>query len=107
MRKMLAIGWANTKRFLRQRSNIFFVFVFPILIILLLGMMYGGGFDARVGVHVAGDGGPLAADLVEALDDLEDVDVVTYDSRSRADRGGAAGAGDGRGAGPGGLRRRA
>ena len=36
MKKVLAIGWANTKRFLRQRSNLFFVFVFPILLILLL-----------------------------------------------------------------------
>ena len=35
--KILTIGWANTLRFLRQRSNIFFVFVFPVLIILLLG----------------------------------------------------------------------
>ena len=82
MRKVLAIGWANTKRFLRQRSNIFFVFVFPVLLILLLGMMYGGGNEARIAVHVAGAGGPLAADLMEALDDLEDVAVVTYDSQA-------------------------
>src|SRR4030066_1582612 len=82
MRKVLAIGWANTKRFLRQRSNLFFTFVFPILLILLLGMMYGGGLGCRIGVHVAGDGGPLTGDLVEALDDLEDVDVVTYDSEA-------------------------
>ena len=60
----MAIGWANTRRFLRQRSNLFFVFVFPILIILLLGMMYGGGMGYRIGVHVAGSGGPLAASLV-------------------------------------------
>ncbi|HSQ38251.1 MAG TPA: ABC transporter permease [Acidimicrobiia bacterium] len=82
MRKILAIGWANTKRFLRQRSNVFFVFVFPLLLILLLGMMFGGGFDAKVGVHVAGDGGPLASALVTALDDLEDMGVVTYDSEA-------------------------
>jgi ABC-2 type transport system permease protein len=80
MRKVLAVGWANTRRFLRQRSNLFFVFVFPILIILLLGMMYGGGLGYRVGVHVAGAGGPLAASLVAALDDLDDISVTTYDS---------------------------
>ncbi|MBN2113033.1 MAG: ABC transporter permease [Acidimicrobiia bacterium] len=80
MSKILAIGWVNTVRLLRQRSNIFFVFVFPVLIILLLGVMFGGGFDAKVGVHVAGEGGPLAATLVEALDDLEDISVVRYDS---------------------------
>lgn len=80
MKKILAIGWANTRRFLRQRSNLFFVFVFPILIILLLGMMYGGGVGARIGVHVAGEEGRLAGDLVEALDALEDASVVAYDS---------------------------
>ena len=64
MRKILAIGWANTRRFLRQRANLFFVFVFPVLLILLLGMMYGGGMGTRVGVHVAGSGGDLAARLV-------------------------------------------
>ncbi len=80
MRKVLAIGWANTKRFLRQRSNIFFVFIFPMFIILLLGLMFGGGFDARVGLHVAGDEGPLASALVSALDGLDDIAVVRYGS---------------------------
>ena len=80
MKKVVVIGWVNTVRMLRQRSNIFFVFVFPLLIILLLGMMFGGGFDARVGVHVAGEEGPLASALVAALDDLEDISVVRYGS---------------------------
>jgi ABC-2 type transport system permease protein len=80
MRKVLAIGWANTKRFLRERSNIFFVFIFPMFIILLLGLMFGGGFDARVGVHVAGEEGPLSSALVSALDGLDDIAVVRYGS---------------------------
>jgi ABC-2 type transport system permease protein len=80
MRKVLAIGGANTRRFLRQKANIFFVFVFPVLIVLLLGMMYGGGREPRVGVHVAGAGGPLAAELVAGLDGLEDIGVASYDS---------------------------
>jgi ABC-2 type transport system permease protein len=80
MRKVLAIGWANTRRFLRQRANLFFVFVFPVLIILLLGMMYGGGVDTRIGVHVGGAGGPLASSLTADLDALENVEVVSYDS---------------------------
>ena len=82
MRKVLAIGWANTRRFLRQRSNLFFVFVFPVLIILLLGMMYGGGMGYRIGVHAAGEVGPLASSLVETLDGLEDVSVADYDSEA-------------------------
>ena len=80
MKKVFAIGWVNTVRLLRQRSNIFFVFVFPLLIILLLGTMFGGGFDAKVGVYVAGDEGPLASGLVSALDALDDIAVVRYES---------------------------
>jgi len=73
--KILTVGWANTLRLFRQRSNIFFVFVFPLLIILLLGVMFGGGFDALVAVSVEGEEGPLAASLVESLDALDDISV--------------------------------
>ena len=80
MTKILTIGWINTVRMLRQKSNIFFVFVFPILIILLLGVMFGGGFDAKLAVHVAGEEGPLAASLVDALDALDDISVERFAS---------------------------
>jgi ABC-2 type transport system permease protein len=79
MRKVLAIGRVNTLRFLREGSNLFFVFLFPLMIILLLGMAYGGGFDAKVGAYVAGEEEPLAAAFVEALDGLDDISVVRYD----------------------------
>jgi ABC-2 type transport system permease protein len=78
--KILAIGWANTLRLFRQRSNIFFVFVFPLLIVLLLGVMFGGGFDARIGVAVEGEEGPLASSLVGALDALDDIAVERFAS---------------------------
>jgi len=78
--KILTVGWANTLRLFRQRSNIFFVFVFPLLIILLLGVMFGGGFDALVAVSVEGEEGPLAASLVESLDALDDISVERFAS---------------------------
>jgi ABC-2 type transport system permease protein len=81
--KILHIGWVSTVRLLRQRSNIFFVFVFPLLLILLLGMMYGGGFDARIGVFVDGEEGPLASALVGEIDALEDVSVQRFTSREQ------------------------
>ncbi len=80
MIKILTIGWANTLRLFRQRSNIFFVFVFPLLIVLLLGVMFGGGFDARIGVAVEGAEGPLASSLVGALDALDDIAVERFAS---------------------------
>ena len=83
MRKIASIGWVNTVRFMRERSNLFFVFAFPLLIILLLGVMYGGGFGTRVGVFVDGGGGPLAERLVGALEGLDDLRVIEFDSESR------------------------
>jgi ABC-2 type transport system permease protein len=80
MKKVLAIGRVNIVRFMRERANLFFVFAFPLLIILLLGAMYGSGFDARVGVLVDGDGGPLAERLQTAIADLDDTSVVAFDS---------------------------
>ncbi len=77
MKKVFAIGAVNTKRFLRERSNLFFVFVFPLLIVLLLGSFFGGRFESTLGVHVAGDG-PLAAGLVASLDEVEDLTVREY-----------------------------
>jgi ABC-2 type transport system permease protein len=79
MRKVLAIGWVNTIRFLRDRTSLFFVFVFPMMIILLFGMAFGSGFGAKIGVRVDGAGGPLAEAFVQELSGLQDIDVVRYD----------------------------
>ncbi|NNC91008.1 MAG: ABC transporter permease [Acidimicrobiia bacterium] len=82
MRKVLSIGWVNIVRFMRERANLFFVFVFPLLLIMLLGAMYGSGFDTRVGVLVGGDGGELADRLVVAIEDLDETTVVEFDSEA-------------------------
>jgi ABC-2 type transport system permease protein len=82
MRKVLAIGWVNIVRFMRERANLFFVFAFPLLLILLLGAMYGSGFDTKVGVLVEGTGGPLADRLVAAVEDLEETTVSGFDTES-------------------------
>jgi ABC-2 type transport system permease protein len=80
MRKVLAIGWINTIRFMRERANLFFVFAFPLLIILLLGASFGGGFETRLGAYVDGRGGLLAEQLLARLDALEDIQVETTGS---------------------------
>jgi len=77
MKKVFAIGAVNTRRFLRERSNLFFVFIFPLLIVLLLGSAFGGGFGATLGVYVAGDG-PLTSDLVTSLGEVDDLTVQEY-----------------------------
>ena len=51
MRKVFTIAWSNVKRMLRERSNIFFVFVFPVALILLIGAQFG----ARAGQKLRGE----------------------------------------------------
>ena len=48
--KALAIAANDLRRLLRWRANIFFLFVLPMLIILLLGAAFGGSQKARIGV---------------------------------------------------------
>jgi len=54
--KTLTIAANSLRRLFRDRSNIFFVFVLPIVLILVLGLVFGSGFISRVAVVVpAGD----------------------------------------------------
>ncbi|MCK2217477.1 ABC transporter permease [Actinomadura sp. ATCC 31491] len=62
-----AIAWANLVRLFRDRSNLFFVVIFPIVLIAVFGLSFGSGFQPPLGVADA-DGGPQAARLVRALE---------------------------------------
>ena len=53
VRKALAIGRVNLLRQLRDRGDLFFVLVLPTLIIVALGLQFGGTTAARLGVVVA------------------------------------------------------
>lgn len=77
--KSLAIARVNVLRMLRDRSTIFFVFLLPLLLILVLGAMFGGSVTPRVGV-VGGEDGPLARDLVARLQQDESIRIFPYDS---------------------------
>jgi ABC-2 type transport system permease protein len=62
--KALVIGANSVRRLFRDRSNIFFVFIFPIALILIIGASFGGA-----GLPVLGaanlDQGELGEELVE------------------------------------------
>jgi ABC-2 type transport system permease protein len=64
---------------LRERSNIFFVFIFPIAVILLIGVQFGGGVDPVVGL-VAPEQGGLAGSVADAVRASEEVDTRDFDS---------------------------
>jgi ABC-2 type transport system permease protein len=86
------ITWTELVRLFRDRGNIFFVLVFPILLVVLIGASFGGeGGDRRLGV-VAEGSDALAADLIadlDALDSLRTVEVVDEaELRDQVARGG-------------------
>ncbi len=80
--KAWAITSTNIKRLMREPSTIFFVFVFPMLLILVLGASFGGGFTPKVGVVVEGDGpyGQAFADAVDTNAEFESIDYDAADS---------------------------
>lgn len=77
--RVWAIGYSNIKRMLRERSNIFFVFIFPIAIILLIGAQFGGDFNPVVGMHSA-DEGMIASSIVSGMESIEDIDTRSFPS---------------------------
>ena len=78
--KAFTIAGTNLRRFLRDRSNVFWVFIFPIVLILVLGSAFGGSSDPRLGVYDGG-AGPLSADLVGLLEQQPGMQVIRFASQ--------------------------
>ncbi|MEA2486224.1 MAG: linearmycin/streptolysin transport system permease protein, partial [Actinomycetota bacterium] len=76
MSKVVWIAVGNLRRMFRLRTNIFFVFIFPMVLILVLGATFGGSANPRLGV-VRGDSGTLAAGLVRQLEATPHLKVVS------------------------------
>lgn len=81
--KALAIAAVDVRRLLRQRANLFFLFVLPMLIILLLGAAFGSS-AARVGVY-AGPG-RLAGQLVSTLRSEQNLTLRRYQHAADVER---------------------
>jgi ABC-2 type transport system permease protein len=78
MVKIWALVKVEVTRLLRDRSNLFFVFLFPLLLIIFIGAQFGSDFSTRLGVVAETDGDTEAGELVAALEALEGVTVVPY-----------------------------
>jgi ABC-2 type transport system permease protein len=93
--KILSIGLTALRRLFRDRTNIFFVLVFPLLLILIIGSVFGGEYTPRIGI-VADGSGAFGDELVAALNDLDELETELYADttelqtaveRARADAG--------------------
>jgi linearmycin/streptolysin S transport system permease protein len=87
--KALVIAGSNLRRILRDRANIFFLFILPMMIILLIGAAFGGE-SARLGTVSTGSG-LLGEQLVEGLDRQPNLEVDRFgnepDLRHAVERG--------------------
>jgi ABC-2 type transport system permease protein len=81
--KILTIGFTSIRRLVRDRTNIFFVFIMPMLLILILGSAFGGSGNSRIG-FVAVDGGQLGDDLKERIAAADGIDVLVVGDRKTA-----------------------
>lgn len=79
----ITIAWTNLHRFVRDRTNAFFFVLFPLLMIAVLGLAFGGGSEPRLGV-VQTETGTLSRDLVAALEDADGIDARHFDTRAEA-----------------------
>lgn len=66
MRAVLAIGVTELRRFARDRSNIFFVLIFPLLLVFVVGLQFGGGGGGG-SIAITGADGQLRQELTEEL----------------------------------------
>lgn len=78
----LVIARTELLRLLRDRSNLFFVFIFPLLLVVLIGAAFGGGSAQRLGVVAPEDATALVADL-EAIERLTVVEVDDEEELAR------------------------
>ena len=89
--KALAIARVNVTRQVRDRADLFFVFVLPTIIIVALGLQFGGPSRARLGI-VAPPGDAVAVQIQSLLAADEtrlDVRVIATeaDLRGQVERG--------------------
>jgi ABC-2 type transport system permease protein len=81
--KALIIARTNLLRFLRDRSTAFVVFIFPFVVVLVIGLQLGGETEPLLGIH-APNQGELTTDLIARLDAVDGMAVEEFNSRSSA-----------------------
>lgn len=77
--KIVTIALSNLRRLFRDRSSIFFVFIFPLALVLLIGLQFGGSFAPQIGVLVE-DSGPIAGRVVDLLSEEPGIEIVSFQS---------------------------
>lgn len=74
MSKILAIAQANLTRTFRDRLGMFFIVVLPLILIVVLGITYGGQGSIRIGV-ADGDGSSLSSALIDSIGAADEAQI--------------------------------
>ncbi len=77
--KTIAITKTALLRFLRDRSNIFFVFIMPLAMVLLIGTQYSSGMVSTIGVYIEGDS-ELGSQIIENLEVASEFRAVSSET---------------------------
>lgn len=85
MRAIGLIAIVELRRLFRERSNYFFVFVFPLALVVVIGSAVGG-YDPRIALVVPDDvsSDRTVAELVDGLEALDGVTIERSGSRDDA-----------------------
>jgi ABC-2 type transport system permease protein len=91
MSTLLGLTVANIRSLLRDRAALFWTFVFPIMFVLLFGMIFSGSSSTKFSVAVVDqDNSTYSAGIRAALDQVELFDIRTgslEDERAAMQRG--------------------
>src|SRR3546814_18679381 len=79
--KARVIAAVNVRRFLRDRTNLFFVFVFPIALVLIIGLQFSSSADPKIGMVVGGEANQALADSMIEQNETSDIEVVDLADR--------------------------
>jgi ABC-2 type transport system permease protein len=80
MRALLTLTAANIRSYTRDRAALFWTLAFPLIFILMFGLIFQGGGTAGLNLGWADeDGTPAAASLRETFDSLKGVEITQAD----------------------------
>ena len=80
--KTLSIGWVYVLRILREPASLFFFFIFPVVMVFIIGIQFGGG-GGRVQLGVSGETSQSITDqITENLADNQALQLVYYEDET-------------------------
>jgi len=77
MKAFIPLYLANVREFVRDRSALFWTVAFPLVFILVFGMVFSGSDDITFSVGLVNEDGPASEELVEGFKAIDAFDVST------------------------------